>query len=62
MPVAKIPRPSAVYGVGGNGYQPFALPGGNSGRQEKSNQDDSGNLGLGLTEKDINDRACSVYF
>lgn len=59
MPVAKIPRPSA-YGVGGSGYQPFALPSGNSGRQEKTNQDDSGSLGLGLTEKDINDRVCGI--
>jgi len=59
VPVAKIPRPSA-YGVGGSGYQPFALPSGNSGRQEKTNQDDSGSLGLGLTEKDINDRVCGI--
>ncbi|GLB45200.1 putative TRAFAC class myosin-kinesin ATPase superfamily, kinesin family protein [Lyophyllum shimeji] len=59
VPVSKVPRVSMA------GYQPFALPGavagaGRNGPREKIKEEDmhdrSGSLGLGLTEKEIDER------
>ncbi|RDB30648.1 Kinesin-like protein KIF22 [Hypsizygus marmoreus] len=62
VPVSRVPRVSS-YGAGGNGYQPFALPGGAAGRRvfnekikEEDSGDRSGSLGLGMTEKEIDER------
>jgi len=61
VPVSKVSRVSVVYG-----YQPFALPGGGrrvaSERERErekireSDEDRSGSLGMGLTEKEIDER------
>ncbi|KAF9458221.1 P-loop containing nucleoside triphosphate hydrolase protein [Collybia nuda] len=59
VPVSRVPRVSAH---GGNGYQPFALPGAAVGRRgfsekiPESEVDRSGSIGVGLTEKDIDER------
>lgn len=62
VPVPKLPRVSVAYG-----YQPFALPGG--GRRialdkekekiRESDGDRSGSIGVGLTEKEIDERVGS---
>jgi kinesin family protein 22 len=66
VPVPKLSRVSGAYG-----YQPFALPGG--GRRaavekdrdkEKIREPDgdrSGSVGVGLTEKEIDERVGSVF-
>ncbi|TFK37973.1 P-loop containing nucleoside triphosphate hydrolase protein [Crucibulum laeve] len=60
VPVSRVPRVSA-YG-GGNGYLPFAIAGPAPGRRttaisEKGDDvDRSGNLGIGLSEKEIDER------
>lgn len=57
VPVSRVSRVSG-YGVG-NAYQPFAFPGRSSfGINEKiqAESDRSGNLGIGLSEKEIDER------
>lgn len=53
----------SAYGAGGAGYQPFVLPtAGRKGFSEKIKEEDvdrSGNLGIGLTEKEIDERVSS---
>lgn len=60
VPVARAPRASNFGG--GNSFQSFTLPGAVMGRrilEEKISEEDSapsGNLGFGLTEKEIDER------
>ena len=61
VPIPKVPRASGVYG-----YQPFSLLGG--GRRPKemekvreSDGDQSGTLGIGLTEKEIDERVSPKF-
>jgi len=61
IPVSRVPRISAVGG--GNGFQPFVVPGaiadGKGVVCEKNREpetDRSGSLGVGLTEKEIDER------
>ncbi|KAG6900381.1 hypothetical protein C0993_011731 [Termitomyces sp. T159_Od127] len=58
VPVSRVPRASIA-----GGYQPFALPGSKKGLpsfvekiKEEDSSDRSGSFGLGLTEKEIDDR------
>jgi kinesin family protein 22 len=63
LPVFREPRVSMA-----GGYQPFALPGGRRrgfGDKEKireSDEDRSGSFGIGLTEKEIDERVGVPYF
>ncbi|KAF8068670.1 kinesin-like protein [Lyophyllum atratum] len=59
VPVSRVPRAS----INGNGYQSFALPGAGAARRgfseklkEEDTHDRSGSLGIGLTEKEIDER------
>jgi len=48
----------------GIGYQPLALPGKNLpviSSDKEGESDRSGNAGFGLTEKEIDERACLLY-
>jgi kinesin family protein 22 len=62
LPVSRVPRVSMACG-----YQPFALPGGRRrGFSEKekireSDEDRSGSFGIGLTEKEIDERVGSAF-
>lgn len=63
--MSRVPR---VSNYGGNGYQPFALPSavvGRRGFSEKipeSEVDRSGSIGIGLTEKEIDERVSAFSY
>lgn len=64
--MSRVPR---VSNYGGNGYQPFALPSAVVGRRGFSEKipesevevDRSGSIGIGLTEKEIDERVSAFH-